>query len=433
MTSRSSIRREHRDRLVSRRTALASIAALPLAAALPGCGGDDDDPPGGVQPADFTLLATDFTDGVQFIDGNVRIAINASGQVAFVATELPPPVSGFSQAVFVSQPAGPLAKLPSESLGFIDVDALQIASGGDVAFVATRAGMAPLRGVYRGNPITDTITALYEADPAWSFGDPGGPPPQSRLSMSANDTLAFSTLVSSAGGIYRSPLAGPPVLLRGGTGVYFNNQAFAVNNAGAVVVQMEYGDPNAGLRRGLLVFDTPGDTLETIESAGERASIGWQPRVAINNAGQVAFTTGFDITIQYFTPPLPGGGAPSSTQTIPAGVHLATPTAFGLPFTFTTIATPADGYSNFGDVAVNDAGTVVFTAGYGGNSGVFFGADPIGQRVAITGEDITIGGALQFFSVVRLGGLNGANQVAIQTSDFRTTDQKIWRVQLPLA
>ena len=37
----------------------------------------------------------------------------------------------------------------------------------------------------------------------------------------------------------------------------------------------------------------------------------------------------------------------------------------------------------------------------------------------------------QFFSIVRLGGLNNAGQVAIQTSDFRTADQKIWRVELP--
>lgn len=413
---------------VSRRHALASIAALPLVACGGGGGGSG---PRSVRPEDFTLLATDFVNGVQFIDGTVRAAINASGQVAFVATELPPPASGFSQAVFVTNASG-LAKLPTEALGFIDVDAVQIASSGDVAFVATRSDAMPMRGVYRGRAATGMVTPLYEADPAWGFGDPGGPPPQARLSMSANDTLAFSTLVSANGGIYRSTLAGPPLLLRAGSGTFFNNQAFAVNNAGAVVVQMEYTDPNAGLTRGLLLFDTPGDTLATIETAGERAGIGWQPRVAINNVGQVAFSINASVTIQYYAPPLPGGGTPSSMQTVPAGVHLATPTPYGLPFTFTTLATPADGYSSFGDVAVNDAGRVVFSAVHDGNGGVFFGSDPVADKVAVTGVDVVIGGVTQFFSVVRLGALNNAHQLAIQTSDFRSTDQKIWRVQLPV-
>lgn len=414
---------------ISRRSVLASMAALPWIVALPGCGGA-----GRVQPTDFTLIATDFAGGVQFIDGDERIAINASGQVAFVATELPPPSSGFSTAVFVSQPGGTLAKLPTEALMYVDVKALQLAPSGEVAFVATNnTDLAmPRRGVYLGNAAADTITALLEADPAWSFGDPGGPPPQPRLAISANGTLAFSTLVSASGGLYRSALAGPPVLLRAGSGIYFNNQAFAVNDGGAMAVQMEYGDPNAGLSRGVLVFDTPGDTLATIESAGERASVGWQPRIAMNNLGEVVLSINSSVTIQYFTPPLPGGGVPSSTQTIPAGVHRATPTAFGLPFTLTTIATPADGYTFFGDVAINDDGTVVFSAALpGGNSGVFFGPDPDDDAVAVTGEDIVIGGVTQFFSIVRLGGLNNAGQVAIQTSDFRTTDQKIWRVALP--
>ena len=413
----------------SRRSVLVSMAALPWIAALPGCGGS-----GGVRPADFTLIATDFVGGVQFIDGNVRIAINASGQVAFVATELPPPPSGFSQAVFVSQPGGALAKLPTESLMYVGVKALQLAPSGEVAFVATNNTdlSKPWRGVYRGNAAADTITALLEADSAWSFGDPGGPPPQPRLAMSANGTLAFSTLVSANGGLYRSPLAGPPELLRAGSGTYYNNQAIAVNDSGAMAVQMEYGDPNAGLSRGVLVFDTPGDTLATIESAGERASVGWQPQIAMNNLGQVVLSINSSVTIQYFTPPLPGGGAPSSTQIIPAGVHRATPTTFGLPFTLTTIAVPANGYTSFRDVAINDDGTVVFSAGLpDGNSGVFFGPDPEDDAVAVTGEDIVIGGAKHFFSIVRLGGLNNAGQVAIQTSDFRTTDQKIWRVALP--
>jgi VCBS repeat-containing protein len=196
-------------------------------------------------------------------------------------------------------------------------------------------------------------------------------------------------------------------------------------------MDMEYGDPNAGLRRGLLMFDTPGDTLATIETTLER--VGAQAQVAINNAGQVAFSLDAPVTIQYFTPPLPGGGVPSSTLTVPAGVHRATPTPFGTPFSFTTIATPADGYSAFGKVALNDSGTVVFEANHNSNTGVFFGANAATDTIAITGEDVTVGGRSQFFSIVRLGGLNDANQLAIQTSDFRTTDQQIWRVQLPLA
>jgi hypothetical protein len=113
------------------------------------------------------------------------------------------------------------------------------------------------------------------------------------------------------------------------------------------------------------------------------------------------------------------------------GVHLATPTAFGLPFSFTTIAQPSDGYENFGKVVVNEAGTVAFEASVGSNSGVFFGPDPMTDTIAITGVNIPVAGINNFFSVVRLGSLNDANQLVIQTSDFLSTDQRIWRVQLP--
>jgi hypothetical protein len=181
------------------------------------------------------------------------------------------------------------------------------------------------------------------------------------MRMAANGMLGFGTNINGNGGIYRVPAAGMPELLRAASGTYYNNGALDVNDAGTVCVQMEYMDPNSGLSRGLLVFDTPGDTLATNETTLMNAGVGVQPRVAMNSAGQVAFSLNDTVTIHYYTPPLPGSGMPSGTQTLQPGVYLATPVPFGTPFTYTLIASNADGYSDFGEIDLNDQGVVVST------------------------------------------------------------------------
>ena len=143
--------------------------------------------------------------------------------------------------------------------------------------------------------------------------------------MSGNGTIAFSNIVNGSGAFYTAPAGGAATVLRQGSGTFFNNQALDVNDAGAGAMQMEYTDPNHGLSRGILVFDTPGDDLSSIETTVERTGVGVQPRLSINNLGQVAFALDTSVTINYFNPPLPGGGAPAGSQMLTEGIYLATP------------------------------------------------------------------------------------------------------------
>ncbi len=377
-------------------------------------------------PASYTVIASDFTGGVYFIDGTVRCAINPAGRVAFVASQTAPSPT-FQKAVFSGTGAA-LSKLATESRGCTAVTALQVGAKGDIVVAATRVTRASSwRGIYRVTKAA--VSTLYEGALPYVFGNP--PPAQSRLVMLTDGSkLAFASLLSGQGGLYRSGFTGLPTLVRQGSGTFYNNRALGIGAAGAVAAEMEYTDPYSGLTRGALVFDTPGDSLGTIESTVERGGIGLVIELALNGVGQMAFALNTAVTIQYYSVPL-GGGVPTTTFTIPAGVHVATPTAYGSPFSFTTVAAVADGFSNFGKVAINDSGAVVFEASAGsGRSGVFHGNDPVADVVAVTGEDVVMAGQNHFFSIVRLGGLNNAGQVAFQTSDFRTTDQQIWRAQL---
>ncbi len=380
--------------------------------------------------ASYTVIASDFGGGVYFIDGNVRCSINPAGRVAFVASQIVAATPTFQKAVFHGS-GGALAKLATESRGYTDVTALQIGTANRVAVTATRATRGTSwRGVYRVTK--QAITTLYEGDSVYSFGNP--PPAQARLAMSTDGTtLAFASLLSGQGGLYRSTFSGPPTQVRPGSGTFYNNRSIGVvGPGGAVAAEMEYTDPYSGLTRGALVFDSAADTLSTIDSTLLRGGIGLVIQLALNGASQMAFAINSPVTIQYYSVPT-GGGVPTTSLTIPAGVHVATPTAYGTPFTFTTVAAASDGFSNFGRVAINDAGQVVFEASAvdgNGRHGVFYGNDPIADVVAVTGEDVVLAGQPHFFSIVRLGGLNNAGQVAFQTSDFRSTDQQIWRAQL---
>jgi hypothetical protein len=384
-----------------------------------------------VGPEHYTLIATDFVGGLKFIDASVPPSLSDDGHVAFVGSRTSPFIR--PEAIFVGH-GGPLSVAQTETAGYTQLTAVQYAASGELVFIGEHTPVATaLRGVFRTTSTGASYSTLLEGRTTWSFGDADTPPPRPyTLAMSPNGTVGFSTIVNAAGGLYRVPPGGSTELLRGASGTYFNSgfkaREFDVNDAGAVAVQLEYSDPNAGLSRGLFVFDAPGDTLATIESTVMRQGVGSQPALALNGSGQMAFALNGPVTIQYFHPPLPGGGAPAASQTLGAGVYLATPAPFGTPFTFTQIAAAAGGYSNFGRVDVNDSGVVVFEANYDGEKGIFSGSDPIVDRVAITGRLMIIGGQPNFFSVVQLGQLNNHNQVSIQTSDSRTTDQRIWRI-----
>lgn len=373
----------------------------------------------------YTVIAQDFVGGIGFINGNVDTAINADGTVIFMAGALP---SG--AAMIFGGNGGALSSVDTTGNGYSNISSIQIGPFGDVVFVGRR-GVSPnsFDGVYHGTLGGGAINTIYEGP---TIFDPMMPPPRPRVRMAENGTVAFATVTNGNGAIYTSSANGPPDVLRSGSGTFFNIQQFDINSSGAVAAQMEYTDPNMGLSRGILMFDSPNQSLDQIDTSLERMSVGVQPTVAVNDLGQVAFALNTSVTINYFDPPFPGGGSPNGSQMLGPGVYLATPSAFGTPFTFTQIASTSDGYTSFGDVDVNDHGLVVFEASIGGgDSGIFFGSDPTLDVVARTGITTTINGDDNFFSVVRLGQLNNSNELSFQTSDFLTTDQIVWRVTVP--
>lgn len=376
----------------------------------------------------FEEIGHDFVGGVGFINGNVRAAIAENGDVIFAGTSTP---TGAAM-LFVGDGVNPLSTINYIAAGYDNIAAPQIDAAGNVAFVATRPTTPnDFRGVYRTDTTGSAYSTVFEAE-VTIFPTPT-PVPQPRLAMSGNGTIAFSNVVSATGAIWTAPAGGPAAVLRQSTGVFFNNQAFDVNDSGTTAVQMEYTDPNNGLSRGILVFDTPGDDLSSIETTMERVGVGVQPKLAINNLGQVAFALNNDITINYFNPPLPGGGAPAGSQTLTKGIYIATPSAYGTPFTYTQIADTTGAFESFNEIRFNDNGTVVFEATFEvspGNTefGLFTGGDPVNDLLVRTGVNTVINGQNNFFSVIRMGDLNHQDQLTFQTSDFNTTDQIVWRV-----
>lgn len=379
------------------------------------------------QAMTFEQIGHDFVGGLGFINGNVRAAIAENGDVIFAGTSTP---TGAAM-LFVGDGVNPLSTINYVAAGYDNIAAPQLDAAGNVAFVATRpAAPNDFRGVYRTDTTGSSYSTVFEAEV--TFVPTPNPPPQSRLAMSGNGTIAFSNVVNGTGAIWRAPAGGPASVLQS-DGTFFNNQAFDVNDSGTAAVQMEYTDPNNGLSRGILVFDTPGDDLSSIETTMERVGVGVQPKLAINNLGQVAFALNNDITINYFDPPLPGGGAPAGSQMLTKGIYIATPSAFGTPFTYTQIADTTGAFESFNEIRFNDNGTVVFEATFEvspGNTefGLFTGGDPVNDLLVRTGVNTVINGQNNFFSVIRLGDLNHQDQLTFQTSDFNTTDQIVWRV-----
>jgi hypothetical protein len=404
----------------------------------------------------YAVIARGFQGGVYFIDSNVRCSINPIGRVAFVASQINGLTATNRRAVFHGD-GGALTKLAAESIGYTQITAVQISATNEVAIAATRTtSSTQWRGIYRlyswirrfpAYSPTSTLygasapidsyqfyslgQTLYEGDSFITNGS-GPTPAQRRLEMSTDgSTLVFSSLVNGKGGIYRSSFTGLPTLAQRGSGTFFNNVGLGVAGpSGAVAAEMEYGDPYRGLTRGALVFPAPALGVADVQSTIERGGIGLKIELALNSSGQMAFAINSDVTVPYFSVPT-GGGVETSTITLRAGVHVATPTPFGTPFTYRTVALASHGYSNFGEVAINDAGQVVFAANDGqGRAGVFYGSDPVAHAVAVTFEYQVLAGQLHFFSFVRLGGLNNAGQVAFVTTSYGSADQHVWRAQL---
>lgn len=369
----------------------------------------------------FVEIAREFTGGLMWLEPDVRPSLAENGTVAFGGT------ADFydfdDQRVFVGD-GGALTLLDIAAAGLLDLGSVQLNDAGQIAIAARRVdGADTYRGAYTTTTGSGVFATLYEGR---SFVDPSDDEPTPvgyNVAMSPNGTIGFSSIVNSYGSLYRSPFAGPLTQLREGTGIYYNTMQVDVNDAGQVAVQMEYTDPTAGLSRGILIFDTPGDTLTTIVSGIERGSVGLQAQPAINAAGTVAFAINFTTTMTFFDPPGVFGTVLEEV-TLEPGVYRVTPTPWGAPKHPVLIAGAASGYSSFGRVVINDLDEVAFEAAANGEFGVFVGPDPIAHKVLATGD---IRGD-QLFSWIRLGEINNAGEITLLTSDYNSTDRQVWRV-----
>lgn len=308
--------------------------------------------------------------------------------------------------------------------------AVQVRSAGDVVFAADRAnvsGCSPMaaRGVYQTDTLGAPITTLFEECVA-SQTDKVGP----HVSLSAGGTLAFSTILNGMGAIRRGPLGSPLTVLRSGSGTFFNTREIVVNDFGQTATQMEYTDPNAGLVRAVLIFETPEQALVETDTAIERVTV--QPFMSINSNGIVALSVNNNFTMVI-------DGNPFSFT---AGVYTSDPTLFNTAKMLTQIADMSGDYCAFGHVDINDAGEVVFEAqvagGLSGCAGVFagtwdglyMGGNP-GSDGVVTRGDAALE-AHQFFDSVFLGELNENNEVSFLTtySEPLVPPHIVWRTDL---
>ncbi len=376
----------------------------------------------GAADVTFTQVAREFVNNVGFLNPNVPVALSDDGRVVFAAESLP----GEVDALFAWQ-AGILTPIDLASGNFNVVTGLAVNSAGNVAFVSRRSPGGPdfFQGVYRTTTSGGSIFTLHED---LQTDEPG--PGARFVALSENDTVAYSTIVSALGAIYRGPVLGGQSVLRSGSGVFYNTQRLDVNDAGQVAVQMEHVRPFGGLGRGILVFETPEQALTDTKTAIEQTSVGVQPMPSMNSAGQIAFSLNTTVTMNFYDPANDSGGTLIDTVTLLPGVYVVEPAAYGMPRTYTTIVDNTGPFQSFHRVVINDQGTVVFEAvleGGGAMGGIYTGDDPIADKIIELGEFI---GGTQV-SVIKLGELNNNNQFTLLTSDFISSDRQVWLVTVP--
>lgn len=234
--------------------------------------------------------------------------------------------------------------------------------------------MPNARGAYHVTTSGGPVTTYYES----CIGSPDGHVVQ-QIGLSLNGTVAFSQIVNGHGAIYRGPVEGPVAILRSGSGTFYNTSGLDVNDAGRVIVQMEHSD--GILRRGVLAFDTPEQTLASVSTAIEKLGIG-----------------------------------------------------MNTPKSLTLIADLSGAYCRFGSVDINDSDEVAFeaaldTEGHCAGTtfdGIFSGPNAATSMVSRGDEAL---GSHQFFDTIVLGELNNAGQVSFITtySEPLVEPTKVWR------
>jgi hypothetical protein len=365
-------------------------------------------------------------------------AINGSGMVAFVGQD-----GNGANSVFAGN-GGPVTVLGLGSTGLETPDLVKIDDANEIAFHSQRrgAGGSTLFGIYTMTLAASapmTLIEAMESDVVFPEG----------LGLSPNGTLATSTMHFGQGALLRGPLAGPLTPVSDSSARVQDAAEVAVNDAGQVAAEVEYMDPDLGIVRGILVFPSPGQTLGDAPAAIEQLGDGKLPTVAIDGAGEIAFSLASDMTIggegailRFYDPPFSGNSAQIvQTVTLHPGVYVSHPRPLGTPPDLTLIVSQANGFASFsraitnsaglpvveqGRVVMNATGSVVFEAWLpDGRKGIFAGRYPGTDYIVIENDSRRGPGP---FSSVDLGDINDAGELSFHGVDASTGVDVIYRV-----
>jgi hypothetical protein len=355
--------------------------------------------------ADFVVIASEPGTAISEVDPS----ISEDGTVAFIG-------GANQQILYVGAPGAP------SSLSAIDLSPYDLAGAtsvhtqaGYVVFIAQRGvpvpPAEPVRGVYAVPLAGGPPSTLIEGCSGNNNCEPDevrGPREfySRSLAISPNGTVAFSTVYSGAGAIYRGPVDGSVSVLQWGTfggGFLFNTINLDVNDVGKVAVQTEYqiGGP---FIRGIFVLQTPNETAPAVETVVHGLTVGEQPEPSFADNSSVLF-------------PQPYTGEPGAIfrgMGVPYGDH-----PLGGPVDPQVLVDTNGPYASFGRLNPIDEGSVLGAPA--GNyafeaflddtrHGVFTGPDPIANRVLIAG-DAVLGGIA---SEIYMGAINSAGQIVMR-------------------
>jgi hypothetical protein len=307
--------------------------------------------------------------------------LNNNGTVAFVAA-----LEYFSHQDFLSVTHqglftitdGTLTQIADTYSSFHTFETFAINDSGTVAFGAESDER--IQGIFTSSG--GVITPIISANEPFSSELNG-------LDLNESGTIVFyrdSGFYFSSGipaGIYTS-LNGTlsPLLTVFEFGPFFGIPPYpTINDSGTVAFQAVDS-----------IYTTNGGTA--ISVIDPTSFISLDSFVSINNSGTVVFAGDFTTEA-------------GNVYTARGGVFTARDGSL------TTIAT-TDTFLDFYSVAINDRGTVVFSAeiggGIGGGIGLFTGSDPITDKVIAVGDEF-FGSTISYLSFYREG-LNNSDQIA---------------------
>lgn len=295
------------------------------------------------------------------------------------------------------------------SFGLTDATSVHTQAG-YVVFIARRGDDFPAtRGVYAlalaGGPLRTLIEGC--SGDACAPDSLRGPREfySRSLAISPNGTVAFSTVISGDGAIYRGPVDGSVSILQPGSsdgGFLFNTINLDVNDECKVTVQSEYAI-DMGLRRGIFVLQVPNETAPDVQTVLHNLGVGDQPEPSFAANSRVLYGRDAGGTVDAI---IRGVG-------VPYGDH-----PDGAPVGAEVLIDDTGPYASFGRLNPLDLGVVV--GAEAGNfafeafledarHGVFTGADPVADGVLVDGDTVGAG----VVRAVSLGSVNSNGQVVL--------------------